>query len=90
MTEDIHIRNFMGDFIQHCASSAAPQIPLFRRIEPRTVSSASALAVRRVNHSARSCPPTRLDVIIKRLEIKPETNMSLPVIEPVASAVGGE
>jgi hypothetical protein len=37
------------------APSAAPQIPLCRRIKPRTVAT-SALAVRRSNHSARSHP----------------------------------
>ncbi len=37
------------------ASSAAPQIPLCRMIEPRTVA-ITAMAVRRSNHSARSHP----------------------------------
>jgi hypothetical protein len=47
-----------------------------------TVATNSALAVSRCNHSDRSHPPTRLDLILKRLEIKPETNMSRPGTEP--------
>jgi hypothetical protein len=38
-----------------CTSSAAPQIPLYAGIEPRTVA-ISALAVRRSSHSATSHP----------------------------------
>ncbi len=54
--------SFMHVILFITASSTAPQIPLLRRIEPRTVV-ILALTDRRSNHSVRSHPQTRLDLI---------------------------
>jgi hypothetical protein len=75
--QDQQLLNFKGGFffffkydIQHCPICRPSDSTVWKDagIEPRTVAT-TALAVRRSNHSARSHPPTRLDLIHIRRDL---------------------